>query len=678
MDNLMNNIIPSQFPLLYKDRGPNFIAFVKAYYEWLESENNPLWYARNFSNFVDIDNTLEQFIIHFKNKYMDSLPINIIANQRLLIKHITDLYNAKGSKRGYQLLFRILFNEDIDFYIPSSDIFKLSDNIWVEEGYIELTDCDYITDLIENSIYGSSSGASALVENFNIISIQNKVINVLHLSNIKGEFKYGEQILSYDVPNITTDNAPLVIGSLTSISLENGGINFNIGDVVNIVGSGAGALGRVSSVRYDRGKILFNLVDGGYGYTINPNITISGGSGSGATFSVGGITNQIIYAVNLDLLQDYYNTILDNQGYNLSISNSTGTFTIGEVVNTSINTISLDFSFLSGNNLVQSESLSNSSLGITNLIISYIDNPSFVTVTGTETQLLNANIVSHIQLISNTSNSIIVINSIIPKSQTIGVGTVSVSNSTFVTLINANGYFSPLGTLTGNTSHYTAYINTTIRNTNWGFPVAGTSNLDTPMNNYLNNQNLEIGKISRLIKENPGEFYSSNVNISIIEPAIEQLKIDDGAGNIWGNNAIVTGTASNANGIVTSIQIIDSGFGFDPNEELSLSSNNNNYSAFGYAVVSGTGRSKGYWKNSKSFLSNRNKLQDSFYYQNFSYEIIAPRMLETYDKFVKDILHPVGYQMFGKFRINDLQKNISGLSNATTKLYSNSVLISIS
>jgi hypothetical protein len=107
MDNLMNNIIPSQFPLLYKDRGPNFIAFVKAYYEWLESENNPLWYARNFSNFVDIDNTLEQFIIHFKNKYMDSLPINIIANQRLLIKHITDLYNAKGSKRGYQLLFRI-------------------------------------------------------------------------------------------------------------------------------------------------------------------------------------------------------------------------------------------------------------------------------------------------------------------------------------------------------------------------------------------------------------------------------------------------------------------------------------------------------------------------------------------------------------------------------------------
>ena len=41
-ENHVENLITSQFPNVYKEFGGTFIDFVKAYYAWLELENNPL------------------------------------------------------------------------------------------------------------------------------------------------------------------------------------------------------------------------------------------------------------------------------------------------------------------------------------------------------------------------------------------------------------------------------------------------------------------------------------------------------------------------------------------------------------------------------------------------------------------------------------------------------------
>jgi hypothetical protein len=675
MVDTINQFIPSQFPLFYKDKGPVFISFLKAYYEWLEQEGNPIWYARNFKNIIDIDNTLDQFIIHFQNEYMNNLPTTMVTNQRLLIKHITDLYNAKGSKRGYELLFRILFNEDIQYYLPGQFIFKTSDNEWVEGGYIEVSGSPYLANLIGLPIYSSGAGSTALVEDFNIITINNKVVNVLHLSNINGNFGYGEQILSRSLPALTTNNAPSVVGSLSSVSIENGGVFFNLGDVVNIIGTGAGGLGRVSSITSENGKTVFNLVDGGAGFTLNAQVIVSGGGGSGATFSVGEITDQSVISVNTDTINNYYNTQLDiyAEGFKLGISGTVGTFTVGEVINSHANGIALDFAYLTGNNLLVGESLSNTSLGISGLVSIVVDNPNFVNCTGPEATLNNANIVSGVVLISNTTGSVLYINSVLPKTQYIANGIVQTTNSTIINVANANGYFLPTSKIYGQSSLANATVTTTTRLTNWGFPVAGNTNLDSPINSVLTYENLVIGTISRLIKENPGVNYTSNATVTITEPLVYQMQLPDGRGGYLGGDANVTASAINANGIITSIEIIDSGFGFTPDEPLALYSNNN-FAATGYAVVDGTGVSPGYWNSNKSFLSDEIYLQDSYYYQDFSYEILAPRVLESYDKFVKDILHPVGYQLFGKLKIIDSQVVESNLSATSTSVYTNGTL----
>ena len=663
LDPHVNVTIPSQFPQVYNEKGPNFIAFMKAYYEWLEQTGNPLWYSRNFSNIIDIDNTLDQFIIHFKNEYMANIPGNIAANQRLLIKHITDLYLSKGSKRGFELLFRILFNEDIDFYLPSQAIFKLSDNEWSNLQYLEVTDSNYLNELIGTMIT-SSTGATAIVEDYNKVLVNNKVINVLSLSNVDGEFIYGEPIISPTVSGLTTNNAPIVLGSLQSVSIYNGGIFFKEGDIVNIKGNQSVGVGRVASVTSESGKIVFNIVNGGYGFTMNPQIIVSGGNGTGATFSVGGLSNVQTIIVDTDVFGYYYNTQLESNtaGFTLDLTGVSGTFQVGEVVNAYSNGVSLDFFYsVPTNHLLATETLSNTVLGISGLQIIFLDNPSFVVVTGTETALNNANLVAGAVLVGGTSGNKIHVNSVLPKTQYHSNATITSITGANVTVNYANGYFLSTSVLHGQTSGASGTISATIRNTSWGFPVSTNTNLDTAINNTLTYENLNIGTITRLTMENPGQNYISNATVSIIEPLVSQLQINDGVGGFWGDDALITATSLYANGIITSLQVLDSGYGFVHDETVVISANGP-YIASGSAVVDGLGKSIGSFKNNNSFLSDDQYLQDSYYYQLFSYEIVAERMIDTYEQFVNDLVHPIGYKMFGRFRVKDDQNAVANLT----------------
>jgi hypothetical protein len=307
------------------------------------------------------------------------------------------------------------------------------------------------------------------------------------------------------------------------------------------------------------------------------------------------------------------------------------------------------------------ETLSNTVLGISGLQIVFLDNPSFVVVTGTETALNNANLVAGAVLVGGTSGNKIHVNSVLPKTQYHSNATVTAITGANVTVNFANGYFLPTSVLHGQTSGASGTISATIRNTSWGFPVSGNTNLDTAINNTLTYENLNIGTITRLTMEDPGQNYISNATVSIIEPLVSQLQINDGVGGFWGDDALITATSLYANGIITSLQVLDSGYGFVHDETVVISANGP-YIASGSAVVDGLGKSIGSFKNNNSLLSDDQYLQDSYYYQLFSYEIVAERMIDTYEQFVNDLVHPIGYKMFGRFRVKDDQNAVANLT----------------
>ena len=171
VEKFISNFVESQFPSFYKEEGTDFILFTKAYYEWMESNGNPIGEARKLMDYRDIDNTIESFLVHFQQKYLYGIPFNVIANKRLLLKRILDVYRSKGSIQCYRLLFKLIYNEDIEIYLPGLDILRVSDGTWIQPQYIETTLFNNVDDYMGKTIVGLNSKTTATVENLSLIHI---------------------------------------------------------------------------------------------------------------------------------------------------------------------------------------------------------------------------------------------------------------------------------------------------------------------------------------------------------------------------------------------------------------------------------------------------------------------------------------------------------------------------
>lgn len=645
IEKFVSPFIPQQFPSFYKEEGPNFIAFVKAYYEWLESTGQALQRSRSLLEYADIDTTEQEFLKYFRNTYLHSLPESIIADKRLLVKHIVDLYRAKGTPRAYELLFRLIFNEDIELYIPSDFILKPSDGEWTVPRYIEVSDSDYLEDLIGKQIYNSSRNATAVVESVNQKVVNGRLFHVLILSSIRGRFKYGERILCASVPEITLDNAPRVLGSLTAIAIENGGLGFSQGDIVDVTGSGVEAKARVAAVRDENGKVNFRLENGGSGYSLEGTV--------------------ITVATALNLI----------------VENSSGVFANGNIItssNTSANgtLVSSNSSFLKLINFSQDLTF-NTGDTVTNIAnVTFTDTGDLVGLEshgladGTEIKFydivgttgLTANQTYYV--INSTSNDFQVSSSVSGSALALtGDGTArAITGTAVVSRVTGGGGSGASFAIGGLVNKEVMLLNTDFikdqanvqLNNPWNFAKYAEANLSSTIVETLNIVNREVGTIAFLSRINPGTGYSASPFVSVVEPVVSGQAFDDGFGGIKGKNADVSTSVANSRGIATAVEVVSSGYGFQPGERVFLSSPNNaGVVVTGVSVVDTDGTGDGYWKNNKGFVSDIMNIQDSYYYQNFSYEILVNRMLSVYEKIVKDLVHPSGVALFGRFRLKN-------------------------
>ena len=69
---------------------------------------------------------------------MPTIDSKIIADKRLLAKHINNIYLTKGSMASYDFLFRVLYNEDIEVSYPRDNMIKPSDSKWTESTVLNL------------------------------------------------------------------------------------------------------------------------------------------------------------------------------------------------------------------------------------------------------------------------------------------------------------------------------------------------------------------------------------------------------------------------------------------------------------------------------------------------------------------------------------------------------------
>ena len=292
VEKFISNFIESQLPAFYQEDGENFILFIKAYYEWMETESTtheaadggPIVEARELMGYRDIDSTLERFLIHFQQKYLYGIPFKTITSKRFLLKHILDVYRSKGTIQCYRLLFKLVYGEDVEVYLPGKDILRASDGIWLEPKYLELSDSPALQDYVGKTIIGITSGATAVVENYVRESFSGKISSVLYISNIlpRGiDFVVDEPIvLKGQEANATAVAAAShVLGSLDYLEITSGGQSFKNGDILKIasndldtgvrISEGVEGMVKVTETALGYGSLYFDILEGGWGFTAN-------------------------------------------------------------------------------------------------------------------------------------------------------------------------------------------------------------------------------------------------------------------------------------------------------------------------------------------------------------------------------------------------------------------------
>ena len=93
---------------------------------------NPVQSIHQLCDYPDPDGTLDQFLINFRNAFLNSIPEKLAdgLDKKTLVKNIRSFYEAKGTKRASEIIFQLLFNIPAEIRYPRDNILRASDGKW--------------------------------------------------------------------------------------------------------------------------------------------------------------------------------------------------------------------------------------------------------------------------------------------------------------------------------------------------------------------------------------------------------------------------------------------------------------------------------------------------------------------------------------------------------------------
>lgn len=328
-NHLTSLLIPSQLPEFVRDDPDysNFVLFLQAYYEWMEENKQVTDRTKNISNYMDIDNTLDEFIDYFYNEFLNYFPKDILGDKTKVAKIAKELYQSKGTPASYEFLFRVLYNSPVDFFFTKDAVLKASDGIWYisKSLNLETSDLNFL-DVKQYQVFGETSKSIATIEN----SVFDGKKIILYISNIQRSFQSGEivRIVDSNKQLVTINNVELrskIVGQVNEVVIDknNKGLLYKAGDPVVISGglnspTGHGASASISSVT--KGSLQnIRVLSGGYGYQVSPNTTIGISGTSGAAAYVSGMDPNPAKTANIALVP--INTIMNQASKTIGANN---------------------------------------------------------------------------------------------------------------------------------------------------------------------------------------------------------------------------------------------------------------------------------------------------------------------------------------------------------------------
>jgi hypothetical protein len=173
-------------------------------------------------------------------------------------------------------------------------------------------------------------------------------------------------------------------------------------------------------------------------------------------------------------------------------------------------------------------------------------------------------------------------------------------------------------------------------------------------------------------------FYDFNVDLPIVidgnQYEIQRIRYDEDSAPM-GANATISGFASYNIGQIESVATVSSGYRYKDGETVDIvnnepsSPNYNKVIATATIRTQGSGKTAGTWKTATSFLSERTKrIQDSDYYQEYSYEVSSIIDPAKYEPLIADTIGVAGTKIFSSPLINSIN-DVSATLDAELEIY---------
>jgi hypothetical protein len=127
--------------------------------------------------------------------------------------------------------------------------------------------------------------------------------------------------------------------------------------------------------------------------------------------------------------------------------------------------------------------------------------------------------------------------------------------------------------------------------------------------------------------------------------------------------------AVDKNGVIKTAKFTNSGINYRESDTITLTVNSNGGTGASLTTSGGVALDSriGYYANNNGLLSSNKKLQDNFYYQDFSYVIKSSKSLDDYSDLMKKLIHPAGTKMFADALMREIRSAVAGTTSEEIK-----------
>jgi len=577
-------------------------------------KDNVIRASGNITDYRTVEKSIDNYVDYLKNELFQSIPVEYFDNKSLVASKFRDFFRSKGTEQSYRFFFKLIYNESIEFYYPGTDILRVSDGKYENPEIVRAVVTPRIFEFFGKTIRGVTEDDLANVVDIQVFFIGGIEIAEMTLKFVSGSFAGGSTITTLEDPTLTTT----LYGIISDVQIETGGSGYNVGDSVIISGDGFEAEAVVSSIS---SSSIFEL--------LITNIT---------DFGLG-----IGYRIGTQASVD--NTGTNGFGLVVRVTNIENPYTVTDTVNA--------ISYTVGN--IKTLSIINPGVGY--------EKPPVVTIE--DTTIKNLGLLSEQLITIDSPGNLFVVGEQLIFTGGSGSG--------------ANGIIAGVDEIFANReiSDLSANLISEFSSTPLNEPYEKNDILleddsiiiidggSSPLDVLKLEEWVGFGPISRIELSDFGFGYTNEslptISVATANGFSSQLTVRavQGTGTIVN---VQTGTVSNI-GTIRKINVTNFGINYTTATVSAAAAGDGN--AILTPIISGKARRSGNWINDDGKI-NFKVLQDSFFYQDFSYVIRSGIPFNVYAETLKSLIHPAGLQQFGEITItsfiNESQEFIASIN----------------